>query len=185
MNKWVTFGRAARSVRPREASRTRRIRPIAVLALIVAVLSLAAPAALADAPGPAVLLSWQAQAVSTGAGNQTDPHLSGSLLVFTALDQSESRIRYVDLAGGAGGDIPNVGARDSLPDVSGDLIVFRRVFTDGSTFDRPIMVFDVAAPELGARELAPQEGARRAMSSIGGTTVAFMQFVESSSSQSE
>ncbi|MDQ3735423.1 MAG: hypothetical protein M3400_15750, partial [Actinomycetota bacterium] len=100
----------------------RRIRLLVAVALIT-VLSLAAPAALADTPGAAVLLSSQAQAVSTGAGNQTDPHLSGSLLVFTDVQGAESSaIRYVDLADGAGGDIPHLGNRDSLPDVSGDLI---------------------------------------------------------------
>jgi hypothetical protein len=66
-------------------------------------------------------------------GNQFDPHLSGSLLVFTALEDTESSVRYVDLASGAGGDISHSGARDSLPEVSGDLVVFRRVFIDGST----------------------------------------------------
>lgn len=184
MNTGVRIGWAARKVRRYEGSTAKRIRTLVVVALI-AVLSLATPAALADTPGPAVLLSSQAQPVSAGVGNQTDPHLSGSLLVFTAVGGTDSRIRYVDLADGAGGDIPHLGNRDSLPDVSGDLVVFRRVFTDGSTTSRSIMVFDVAAPELGARELAPQEGARRASPSIGATTVAFMQFVEGSSTQTE
>ena len=47
------------------------------------------------------------------------------------------------------------------------------------------MLFDVSAPELGVRELAPEAGARRAFTAIGGTTVAFMQFVGASSTQSE
>lgn len=183
MNTGVTIGWVARKVRGCRGSTVRRIRLLVVVALI-AVLSLAAPAH-ADTPGPAVLLSSQAQLVSGGLGSQTDPHLSGSLLVFTALEGTDSGIRYVDLASGAGGDISHSGVRDSLPDVSGDLVAFRRVFLDGSTTSRPIMVFDVAAPELGARELAPQEGARRASPSIGASTVAFMQFVEGSSSETE
>ena len=70
-----------------------------------------------------------------------------------------------------------------LPDVSGSLVVFRRVHTGVAT--RSIMVFDVAAPGNPAQELAPDPTARRAFPSIGGTTVAFMQFVATSSTQSE
>jgi hypothetical protein len=121
----------------------------------------------------------------TGPGNQTDPHLDGSLLVFTATDPSSSEIRYVDLADGTAGAIPTAGHRDSLPDVSGDLIVFRRVYTDGSSASRPIMVFDVTAPEIGVRELAPAGGARREAASIGGATVAFVQQSGPSSTQTD
>ena len=115
----------------------------------------------------------------TGGGNQTDPHLSGSLLAFTSIVGTSSEIRYTDLADGSSGVIPNAGHRDSLPDVDGDHIVFRRVHADSSS--RAILAFDVAAPDLGAREIAPLEGARRAFPSIGGSTVAFMQFVGASS----
>ena len=86
---------------------------------------------------------------------------------------------------GSTGTIDNGGHRDSLPDVSGDLVVFRRVLTDGSSAGTPIMVFDTSAPELGAREVAPAEGVRRVFAAIGGTTVAFMQFVGASSTVSE
>ncbi|CAN5646692.1 hypothetical protein BH24ACT15_BH24ACT15_37870 [soil metagenome] len=179
MDTGVTIGWVARKVRGCRGSTVRRIRLLVVVALI-AVLSLAAPAH-ADTPGPAVLLSSQAQLVSGGVGSQTDPHLSGSLLVFTEFTSTDSGIRYVDLASGAGGDIPNLGNSDQRPDVSGNLVVFSRVFIDS----RRIMVFDVAAPELGARELAPQEGARREETSIGASTVAFTQFVEGSSTNTE
>ena len=67
---------------------------------------------------------------------------------------TSSEIRYTDLADGSSGVIPNAGHRDSLPDVDGDHIVFRRVLTDSSS--RAILVFDVAAPDLGAREALPQ-----------------------------
>ena len=159
-----------------------RMRTAVVLGL-VAGLSGGMPPALAHAPGAPVPLTSESRLIAGGAGNQTDPHVSGSLLTFTALQGTESLIRYVDLAGGTGGDIPNAGHRDSLSDVSGDLVVFRRVHADNST--RAIMLFDVSAPELGVRELAPEVGTRRAFPAIGGTTVAFMQFVGASSTQSE
>lgn len=157
------------------------------LALSAAVLiGVAAPAGAAWAGPPASEGSLATEPVAvpggTGPGNHTDPHLSGSLLVFTALEGNGSVVRYLDLETGSGATITSGGARDSLPDVAGDLVVFRRV---GATTTRPIMVVDVTAPELGAREVAPVVGVRRAFPSIGGTTVAFMQFVGGSSLESE
>lgn len=168
------------------SSSTARRWAVAVSAAVAIGLALPVGAAGAESPTSEGALATEPLAVpgGTGAGNQTDPHLSGSLLVFTATD-SYSEIRYVDLADGSAGEIPNAGHRDSLPDASGDLIVFRRVYTDGSTATRPIMVFDVTAPGAGAQEVAPADGERRAFPSIGGTTVAFMQFVDSSSTRSE
>ena len=159
-----------------------RIRSAVVLALVAAV-SVAVPSALAHAPGAPVPLASDPAPVATGPGNQTDPHLSGDLVTWTDIGGTDSRIRYADLAAGTTGEIPNAGNRDSLSGVSGDLIVFRRVYTD--TSNRSILVFDVSSPELGLRELAPQPGARRAFPAIGGTTVAFMQFVGASGTASE
>ena len=159
-----------------------RIRSAVVLGL-VAVLSGGMPSALAHAPGAPVPLTSDSRLIAGGVGNQTDPHVSGSLLTWTALDGTNSRVRYVDLADGSGGEIPVAGHRDSLSDASGDLVVFRRVHTDSAT--RAIMLFDVSAPESGVRELAPEAGTRRAFPAIGGTTVAFMQFVGASVLQSQ
>jgi HYR domain len=154
---------------------------------VVVVLASAAPPGVAAAQVPdstsSVAVEEESVPGGTGPGNQTDPHIDGDLLAFTASDSVGSEIRYVDLADGSPGTIDNGGHRDSLPDVSGDLVAFRRVSTDGSS--RSILVFDTSAPELGAREVAPAEGARRAFAAIGGTTVAFMQFVGASSTQSE
>jgi hypothetical protein len=151
--------------------------------LLLPALAVGLPSAAAHTPGPAVPLATEASPVWVGEGNQTDPHLSGSLLAATELAGTESRIRYVDLADGSGGEIPNAGHRDALPDVSGTLIAFRRVRTD--TADRSILVFDVAAPALGVREVSPDPGSRRSSPSIGGPTVAFVQFVDGSSTASE
>src|SRR5687768_1948194 len=81
------------------------------------------PAGVASAvdPGAAKPLATEEQPVAdgTGAGNQTDPHLSGSLLAFTSIVDTSSEVRYTDLAAGSSGVIPNAGHRDSLPDVDG------------------------------------------------------------------
>jgi HYR domain/WD40-like Beta Propeller Repeat len=154
---------------------------------IAVVMGLAAPGGVASAQVPDSTTSVAVEEVTvpggTGAGNQTDPHLDGSLLTFTSTEGTTSEIRYVDLADGSSGSIDNGGHRDSLSDVSGSLVVFRRVMIDSS--ERSLFVFDASAPELGVREVAPLPGARRAFSSIGGTTVAFMQFNGSSSTASE
>lgn len=153
--------------------------------VVAAAMVASASAAFADTPGAPVALVSERQLVSGGAGSQTDPHLSGDLVAYTASDSAYSEIRYADLATGTGGSIPTAGHRDSLPDVSGSVVVFRRIFVDGSTKGRPIMVFDTAAPEAGARELAPDAVALREAASIGGTTVAFQQQVGASSSTSD
>ncbi|GAA3183931.1 hypothetical protein GCM10010531_42730 [Blastococcus jejuensis] len=153
------------------------------------VIGLAMPVGVAGAESPTSVEALATEPVAvpggTGAGNQTDPHLDGGLLVFTASDSSSSEIRYLDLADGSAGAIPDAGHRDSLPDVSGDLIVFRRIYTDANSATRPILVFDVTTPDAGAQEVAPASGERRTFPSIGGTTVAFMQFVDSSSVHTE
>jgi hypothetical protein len=84
------------------------------------------PPALARAPGATVPLTSESRLVAGGAGNQTDPHVSGSLVTWSDISGTESRIGYADLAAGTTGLVPNAGHRDSLSDVAGDL-VFRRV----------------------------------------------------------
>lgn len=153
--------------------------------LIAALMFPALAAAEVPESGP-VLIGPAPQIVRGGVGNQTDPHVSGSVVSYTALEGTSSEIRYQDLTDPSTDvAIPNGGHRDSLSDVSGEVLVFRRVFTDGSTSGRPIMFFDQAQAGLGVRELAPLVGARRAFASAGGDTVAFMQYVGASSTQSE
>jgi hypothetical protein len=120
-----------------------------------------------------------------GPGNQTDPHLSGELLVYIERIGTGSTVRWHDLSDDSSGTVDNAGHHDALPDVSGSLVVFRRVSIDGSGAGRPIMLVDLAAPEPGAVELAPLAGARRSQPDIGGTTVAFEQLAGPSSNQSD
>ena len=161
-----------------------RVRSAVVLG-VVAVVSGGASPALAHTAGAAVPLTSESQLVAGGPGNQTDPHVSGSLVTWTDISGTGSQIRYADLAAGTTGSVPNAGNRDSLSGVEANWIVFRRVYTDGTSTARPIVVFDVDAPGAGVQELAPEPGARRAFPAIGGTTVAFMQFAPGSSTATE
>ena len=140
----------------------------AVTGLLVVLVGPVGVASAVD-PGPAEPLATEEQSVpdGTGTGNQTDPHLSGSLLAFTSIVGTSSEIRYADLADGSSGVVPNGGNRDSLPDVDGDHIVFRRVFTDGST-TRSILAFDVTAPDwVRARSLPRRENGGPSRRSAG------------------
>lgn len=153
-------------------------------------MAVAAVAALiGPTPGPASALTAAPSPASTtvtvrsGPDNQTDPHVSGSLVSYTNFRGSTGEIRYQDLATGADAAIPNGGHRDELSDVSGTTIVFRRVHLDGSTTTRPIMAFDTATGGP-AVELDPQPGARRTSPEIGGRTVAWVEFVPDSNTAS-
>ena len=161
------------------------LRAVLVPTVLLGMLLAGMPSVGADEPASTEPLGSHQEPVVTGPDNQTDPHLWGSRLAYIDTGSTYSQIGFADLADGTEGTVPNAGHRDSVPDIAGSLIVFRRVFTDGSTAARPIMLYDVEAPELGVRELAPEPGARRDQPDIGGTTVAFMQQSGPSSSQSE
>jgi len=115
-------------------------------------------------------LAGTLQVVNSSPGDQTDPHVSGSLVAYTNESGGSSEIRYHDLTTGADAAIPNGGAFDFVSDVSGGTVVFTRVSTSSAIF-----TFDVSsdAPPV---ELAPQEGSSRRAAVIGGRTVAWQDF---------
>lgn len=127
--------------------------------------------------------------VFAGDGRQNDPHVSGSLVSYTSLvsETSPSEIRYHDLATGVHGAIRNEGHYDHLSAVSGSVIVFRRGWvTDGRFTGRDIMAFDTAKPTSPPVVLDPrEEGVRRAFPAIGASTVAWMEYVAGTSTESE
>ncbi|MCP3105156.1 hypothetical protein LZ198_40440 [Myxococcus sp. K15C18031901] len=134
------------------------------LPLLTCLLPALSPAA--DAPS----LSGALQVVNAGPGDQTDPHVSGSLVAYTNESGGTSEIRYHDLTTGEDAAIPNGGAFDFVSDVSGGTVVFTRVSTSSAIF-----TFDVSTdgpPE----ELAPQDGSSRRAAVIGGRTVAWQDF---------
>jgi len=142
------------------------------------------PAAAEVAPAP-VLVAASPVLVSGGPDNQTDPHISGTLVTYTNAGSASSEIRYHDLATGQDAAISTDGHRDSLSDVDGSTVIFRRVFTDSSSTRHPIMAFDTSNASATPVELAPDPDARRSMAAIGGGTVAWEEMAGSSSSQTD
>ena len=107
--------------------------------------------------------------INADAGDQNDPHVSGTLATYTGNQSTTSNIRYFDFLTGSDVAVPsNPGDRDLLSDVSGNRIAFSRVTTDRVA----CMVYDVAANLL--IEVAPAPGTNRLGGALGGNTVAFV-----------
>jgi hypothetical protein len=156
----------------------RRLAFVIVTAQLVLVAT-ALPASGSE-PATALVLAPEPILVAGGAGTQTEPHVSGSLVSFTNQGSTTSEIRYRDVAGtspsaGIDNSSPTGGTayRDSISDVSGSVIVFRRASDSSST--ESIMFFDSANPWVGPQVLADAPGTQRQAAAIGGTTVAFEQ----------
>lgn len=105
--------------------------------------------------------------VNNGPGNQSDPHVSGSLVAYTNESQGMSEIRYHDLSNSQDVAIPNGGAYDFVADISGDTVVFTRVVTTSSIF-----TYNVAT-QGPALEVAPQPNSNRRGAVVGHRTVAW------------
>lgn len=103
--------------------------------------------------------------VNNGPGNQSDPHVSGSLVAYTSESEGVSEIRYHDLSTSEDMAIPNGGAYDFVADISGDTVVFTRVVTTSSIF-----TYNVAT-QGPAQEVAPQAGSNRQGAVVGHRTV--------------
>ena len=151
------------------------------LAMVISqlVLVAAAPPASGAEPPTAVDLALDPILVAGGTGSQTEPHVSGSLVSFTNQGSLTSEIRYKDVAttspaAGIDNSTPTGGTyRDSISDVSGRVIVFKRASDSSST--ESIMFFDSANPSAGPQVLAEAPGTQRQAAAIGSTTVAFEQ----------
>jgi len=154
----------------------RRHSALTVILAAALLATLPATALGADQPTP-VPVAGTTELIHGGTGNQTDPHISGSLVSYTNITTSRE-IRYHDLDTAANSAIPNGGHQDSLSDVSGTTIVFGRVFSDVST--RAIMAYDTASPASPPVELDPVPGTRRVDAAIGGRTVAWRELAPGS-----
>jgi Tol biopolymer transport system component len=142
----------------------------AVLALAgLAVAALPAPAALATTTGTTPPLSTVT--VNNGPGDQSDPHLSGSLVTYTSALSGDSEIRYHDLADATDAAIPTNGGLDFLPDVSGTTVVYTHLTSAGSA----IFAYDTATAGP-PTELDPQPSSNRRGSAVGGHTVAWVDY---------
>jgi hypothetical protein len=113
--------------------------------------------------------------VNNGAGDQTEPHVSGNLVAYTDKDfVAGSKIHYFDLGTGIDRVVPAgaPGDSDNLSDVGDGRIVFTR--TRASDGKSAAMLFDVASGTL--RELDPVAAGTpmtRFGTVIGGNTVAY------------
>ena len=113
-------------------------------------------------------------ALNDGPGDQTEPHVSGNLAVYTNNDGTSRTVRYVDLLTGEERVVPvgGLGDNDVLPDAGNGRIVFSRVrIADGQT---AAMVFDRATGFV--RELDPQPIMIRFGAVVGGDMVAYADF---------
>jgi hypothetical protein len=111
--------------------------------------------------------------VDEGAGNQTDPHISGTLVSYTSQSGPNTAIRYHDLASDVTGEIPG-GGQDLLSDVFDGTIAFTRFMPGGAA----IFAYDTAAGSLWELDpqLDPQVVSQRRGAAIGGDQVAWEDF---------
>jgi hypothetical protein len=106
--------------------------------------------------------------INNGPGDQTDPHVSGDLVVYA--DATSLSIRYYSFLTRADTSVPQSPTDvDTLPDISGTRIAFSRAYFDR----RACMVYDIMANTL--TEIAPQAGTLRFDTALAGNTVAFVE----------
>jgi MYXO-CTERM domain-containing protein len=118
-------------------------------------------------------------AVNAGPGAQTDPHVDGNLVAYTSQIAGGLEIRYFDFSTGTDAAIPTSALKmDFLADVSGGVIVFTRGPLELSSSS--IWAFDTSTAGP-AYELAPLPGCSRRNPAIGGTTVAWQDLSDSTS----
>jgi hypothetical protein len=112
-------------------------------------------------------------AVNNGAGGQTDPHISGDWVSYT--DNAVSSIRFQNLDSGPTSDrlIPRPeGMYDSLSDISGNTIVFKRASDTGSNGIYLVQIDPLGNPGS-AVEVSPFADALRHRTAVGGDTIAY------------
>ncbi len=112
--------------------------------------------------------------VNNGPGDQTDPHVSGNLVVYTNTVGAVSAIHYFDLATRKDAEVPNPDdgtVFDFLPDVSGTTIVFTRVTTSGAF----IYSFDTSTPATPPAEVAPTSPSPRSQPNVGDQAIVWQQ----------
>jgi hypothetical protein len=114
--------------------------------------------------------------IDNTSGNQYDPHVSGDWAAYS--DETDHSIRYFNFVTNAHAQIPHgASVNDLLAEVRGSKIVFSRVIPldpTGSTYSEKVMMFDAATPAVAPVELASTPGDRQIDCSIGGNTVAFI-----------
>lgn len=108
--------------------------------------------------------------VNNNPGNQTEPHVSGTRVVYTnQLSRTTNEVRYHDLNTGADQGIDTGGFSDSSPDVQADRAVFTRLSDTNHIF------FLDLTKGGAAQELAPRPDVDRRTAAIGGQLVTWQE----------
>ena len=140
------------------------------MAIAAAAAALTAGSAGAITPANGGDASGTMVTINNGPGDQTDPHVSGDLAVYTDNPQGTSTIRYYNFVSASDQAVPNSGEIDLLSDVNGSRIGFSRLRSDGTIAS---MVFDVSSMTL--TDVAPVAGSNRFGVVLGSSVVAFQE----------
>lgn len=150
-------------------------RPYARVMVILAVL-LSLVISMLPTPGYA-LSGWPPAngtitVINDSNGDQVDPHINGNLMTYTSIIPGNSYVHYYDFLTGTDTSVPQEGASlDYLSDINGSTIVYTQVTS--SSFS--IHAFDISAGGSPIT-LDPQPNSLREKPSIGGQTVAWVDF---------
>ncbi|EAU65450.1 hypothetical protein STIAU_0931 [Stigmatella aurantiaca DW4/3-1] len=117
--------------------------------------------------------------MNAGPGNQFEPHVSGSRVVYTHKAGGVGEVRWHDLSTGLHGTIPDSRGYDVIADVSGDSVVFTRMLSTSAIFTYDLKKGGPAV------EVAPQPGAHRRGAVIGHHTLVWQDYSFGSRSQPE
>ncbi|MET0405671.1 MAG: hypothetical protein ABW123_24845 [Cystobacter sp.] len=108
--------------------------------------------------------------VNNNPGDQTDPRVSGSWVVYTNQpSRNVSEIRYHSLATGEDRAIPTGGAFDSFADIQGSQVVFTRTLATNRVYR-----FDLNTRGA-AEEIAPRPNVDRRSVSVGADLIAWQE----------
>ncbi|HET9224941.1 MAG TPA: PxKF domain-containing protein [Roseiflexaceae bacterium] len=116
--------------------------------------------------------------VDNSPGDQTDPHLSGDLVVYTSAVASGAEIGYHNVRTGEHSQILSNGGFDFLADVSGNTVAYTRHISDAQLGLRAIYLYDVSTTTQPVA-LDPQPGSIRERAAIGNQTVAWVEYQSS------
>jgi hypothetical protein len=129
------------------------------------------PAAGVAETAPAPPLLGATTLVNGGIGDQTDPHVSGDWVAYTSAVSGNAEIRFQNLYTRLDAAVPGSDGIDFIADISGYIVVYTHLTSSG----KAIFAFDVSRPDPPV-ELAPAAGSLRERTSVGGGTVAWVDF---------
>ena len=109
--------------------------------------------------------------INDGIGDQVQPHISGDMVTYFSVIRGNAYVRYYDFLTGIDESIPQGNSLDFLADINGTSIVYTLVTT--ATY--AINFFDVGTAGIPIT-LDPQPNSQREKPSIGGQTVAWVDF---------